>query len=130
MPSPHEPMIRAHFEAWNVRDKEGMVRDLAEDVVIEEDPAFQLAAGVHHGHEGAFALWDQLFEVSEDSHVDVLDVEEIGDGRVLILMRLNATLRLSGIAGAMDMAHIWHMRGERVFRCQVFGSHEAARAAV
>ena len=125
-----EQVIRAHFDAWNRRDREGMVRDLTEDVVIEEDPGFQVAAGVSHGHEGAFALWDQLFEVSDDSHVEVLEVQELGDGRVLILMNLTATLRHSGITGSYGMAHIWHLRGEQVFRCQVFGSHEAARAAV
>ena len=60
-----EQMIRTHFDAWNRRDRDGMVRDLAEDVVVEEDQGFQVAAGVHHGHAGVFALWDELFEVSD-----------------------------------------------------------------
>lgn len=125
-----EEVIRAHFEAWNRRDREGMVRDLTEDVVIEEDQGFQVAAGVSHGHEGAFALWDQLFDVADDARVDVLEIEDLGDGRVLILMRLQATLRHSGITGIYDMAHIWHMRGDKVERARVFGSHEDARAAI
>ena len=125
-----EDMIRAHFECWNERDREGMVRDLAEDIVIEEDSGFQPAASVSHGHDGAFALWDQLFEVSDDARVEVLEVEQIGDGRVLVLMRMHATLRQSGISGSRDMAHIWHMRGPKVARVQVFGSHDDARAAL
>src|SRR5687767_15186178 len=99
-----EQIIRTHFDAWNARDRQGMLRDLTDDVVIEEDPGFQLAAGVHHGHEGALALWDQLFDVSDDSHVDVLEVQDLGDGRFLLLMRLTATLRQSGITGSYDMA--------------------------
>ena len=128
--SAHEDMIRAHFEAWNARDREGMVRDLTEDIVIEEDQGFQVAAGTSYGHAGAFALWDQLFDVSDDARVEVLGVEEIGDGRVLILMRMHATLRRSGISGWFDMAHIWHMRGDKAARVQVFGSHDDARAAL
>ena len=45
-------------------------------------------------------------------------------------MRMRATLRQSGISGSRDMAHIWHMRGEKVARVQVFGAHEDARAAL
>lgn len=123
-------MVRAHFRAWNERDREGMVRDLAEDIVIEEDQGFQVAAGVSHGHAGAFALWEQLFDVSDDARTEVLEVEDAGEGRVLVLMRMHATLRRSGIAGVTDMAHIWHMRGEKAVRVQVFGSHEDARAAL
>ena len=33
-------MIRTHFEAWNQRDREGMVRDLAEDIVVEDTTDF------------------------------------------------------------------------------------------
>ena len=123
-------MIRAHFEAWNARDREGMVRDLAEDVVVEEDQGFQVAAGVSHGHAGVFALWDQLFEVSDDARTEVLEIDELEDGRILVLMTMHATMRQSGISGSLEMAHIWHMRGEKVARVQVFGSHEAARAAL
>jgi ketosteroid isomerase-like protein len=126
----HEEMIRAHFEAWNRRDREGMVCDLAQDIVIEEDQGFQVAAGVSHGHAGAFALWDQLFDVSHDARTEVLEVDELGDGRILILMRIHATMRRSGIRGTLEMAHIWHMRGDKAARVQVFGSHEDARAAL
>ena len=125
-----EDMLRAHFAAWNARDREGMVRDLAEDVVIEEDQGFQVAAGVSHGHAGAFALWDQLFDVSDDARIEVLEIEEQGDGRVLILMRMHATFRDSGLSGSREMGHIWHMRDEKAARVQVFGSHEDARAAL
>lgn len=51
-----EQVIRAHFDAWSRRDREGMVRDLTEDIVIEEDPGFQPAPGVHHGHAEAFEI--------------------------------------------------------------------------
>jgi ketosteroid isomerase-like protein len=126
----HADMIRAHFGAWNARDRDGMVRDLAEDVVVEEDQGFQVAAGVSHGHAGAFALWDQLFEVSDDARIDVLEIEEQGDGRILVLMRMHATMRQSGISGSLEMAHIWHMRGDKAARVQVFGTHEDARVAL
>ena len=123
-------MIRAHFEAWNARDREGMVRDLAKDIVVEEDQGFQVAAGVSHGHAGAFALWEQLFDVSDDANVEVLEIEDQGDGRILILMKMHATLRHTGFSGALEMAHIWHMRGDKATRIQVFGSHAEARAAL
>ena len=125
-----EDMVRTHFEAWNQRDREGMVRDLADDIVIEEDAGFQPAPGVSHGHAGAFALWDQLFEVSDDARVEVHEVEEVGDGRLLIFMTMHATLRHSGISGSREFAHIWHMRGDKVARVQVFGAHDDARAAL
>jgi ketosteroid isomerase-like protein len=125
----HEDMIRAHFEAWNARDREGMVRNLAEDVVLEEDPGFQVAAGTSHGHAGAFALWDQLFEVSEDARIEVLEIAEAGEDRVLVLMNIHGTLRHTGISGSREMAHIWHWRGDKAARVQIFGSHEDARAA-
>ena len=105
-----------------------MVADFTEDLVVEEDPEFQLGAGTHHGHEGAFALWEQLFEVATDAHVDVLDVEETGD-RVLVLMSLHATLRFTEFEGAKEMAHIWHFRGDKAYRVQVFGEHAKARDA-
>src|SRR3712207_7803107 len=53
--------------------------------------------------EECFALWDQLFEVSDDANVDVLSVEDVGGDRVLILMKLTATLRQSGITGTYDI---------------------------
>jgi hypothetical protein len=52
----------------------------------------------------------------------------VADGRVLVLMRMHATFRDSGIGGSREMAHIWHMRGDKAKRVQVFGSHEDARA--
>ena len=121
---------RAHFEAWNARDREGMVRDLTEDVVVEEDPGFQVSPGVSRGHAGVFALWDQLFEITDEARIEVLDIEEQGDGRMLILMTMYATFRESGISGSREMAHIWHMRDGKAARVQVFGSHEDARAAL
>ena len=127
---PLDDMIRAHFEAWNARDREGMVRDLAEDIVVEEDQGFQVAAGVSHGHAGAFALWDQLFEVSDDARVEVLEVEEQGDGRVLILMLMHATFRDSGLSGSREKGHICHMREGKAARVQDYGSHADARAAL
>ena len=128
--SSHEDVIRAHFNAWNARDREGMVRDLAENIVAEEDAGFQVAAGVSHGHEGMFALWDQLFDVSDDARIEVLEIEEMGDDRALVLLNMHATLRHSGISGSHEMAHIWHFRGDKAARVQIFGSHDDARAAL
>ena len=121
-----EEIIRTHFEAWNLRDRQGMVSCFTEDVVVEEDPGFQIGAGTHHGHEGAFALWDQLFDVATDASVEVLGVED-GEDKALVLMNLHAKLRFTEFEGAKEMAHIWHFRGDKAYRVQVFGSHDRAR---
>jgi len=126
----HEELIRSHFEAWNTRDRAGMVRDLAEDVVIVEDTGLQISAGEFHGHEGAFALWEQLFEVADNARLDVLEVERLDDERSLVLLMMHATMRLSGISASREMAHIWRFRDGKVVRVKVFGAHEDARAAI
>jgi ketosteroid isomerase-like protein len=123
-------LIEAHFEAWNARDRAGMVRDLAEDIAIEEDPGFQISAGTYRGHDGAFALWEQLFDIADDARVDVQEIEELGDGRALVLMTMHATFRESGISGSREMGHVWHIEGGRATRVRVFGSHADARAAI
>lgn len=127
--SPRE-IIEDHFAAWNARDREGMVRDLAEDVVLEEDPGFQISSGVYRGHDGAYALWNQLFEVSDDASIEVHSIEEQPDGRALVLMTIGGTMRQSGIAGSREMAHIWEFSDGKAVKVRVFGAHDDARAAL
>ena len=125
---PRVDLIRAHFDAWNARDRAGMVAGIAEDVVVAEDEELQVAADSYRGHEGAFALWQQLFDVAPDARIDVTGIEELDQNRLLVLLTVHATLRASGIAGSHEMAHIWEFRGSEVARVDVFGSHAKARS--
>jgi hypothetical protein len=105
-----------------------MVAGLAEDIVVTEDEELQVAADTYRGHDGVFALWEQLFDVAPDAKIDVIGIEEIDQHRLLVLLMVHATLRHSGIAGSQEMAHIWEFRGSEAARVDVFGSHAKARS--
>jgi ketosteroid isomerase-like protein len=53
--------------------------------------------GPYHGHEGLTQWWADFAEVIEDARFELLETQDLGDGRVLTVNRLDGRFRLTGI---------------------------------
>ena len=100
-----------------------------EDLVLDEGDVFPDSLVVR----GRGAVAQRL----EDRHVlaggrslRLVDLEDLGDGRVLIQLSLNAVGRASGAAFAFDWWLLVWVRDGRIARLRDFPDRESAGAAV
>ena len=65
----------------------------------EESPI----TGPYHGHDGVRQWWSELEDGFENVHMELIDVIDAGEDRVLVVQRLVGRFRLTGI----DADHTW-----------------------
>ena len=125
--SPNVAVVRRAFEAFTVRDVEGLVATCAPDVEFNL-PTARLARtdGPYRGHDGVRAymrdaarIWSELrleareFHVQDDVVVAVGRVYAWGDGRVV----------------DTPSAWVWHLRDQLVRSVEVFENRDEAFAS-
>ncbi len=118
------------YELWNTQGVEGMVREIwAEDVVLDEGGAFPDGVRVQGAEAVAARLRDRGAHMG-DMHIDLEEVEVLGDRRTLTRVRVHIQGQGSGVA--IDFPW-WHLgtfdAGGRVTELDEFNSEEEARQA-
>jgi ketosteroid isomerase-like protein len=112
------------------RDPETLTSMYTEDVVIVQDPELPGTAGHFHGHDGVAAAFDELAASIEQLELIPVEVEDLGEGRVLVLINARAVGTGSGVPIEGKLAHLsTFAKDGRVARVQTYVSWERGREA-
>jgi uncharacterized protein len=83
MGHPNEDLVRTGYEAFSNGDMETLSLIMSPDVV-HSVPGDNLTSGEHKGQDEVFAMYGQLFELSEGTvQVNVVELAAEGDDKVL-----------------------------------------------
>jgi uncharacterized protein len=121
-------LIRKLVEAFNDRDIDSVVQDMLPDVELHPLRA-QLEGKTYRGHDG---VREMLADFDQDWEYVQVDAEEFrdADDEVVVLGRLRARGRASGIDLDVPMGFVWTLRNGKVVRVQSFSEQaDAVRAA-
>ncbi|HEU5302623.1 MAG TPA: nuclear transport factor 2 family protein [Acidimicrobiia bacterium] len=90
MAHPNEDLVRKGYAAFSSGDMETLGSIMTPDVV-HAVPGNNLTSGEHTGQEAVFAMYGQLFELSDGTvQVDLQDVTAKGDDKVVSNHRAQA----------------------------------------
>jgi ketosteroid isomerase-like protein len=121
-------IVRSLLDAFNDRDLDAMLAVVDPDAEIEALRA-QLEGTAYLGHDG---MRQMLVDFDEDwacLHVDADDFREAGD-QVVVLGRLRARGRASGVDLDVPIGFVWELREGKAFRGKTFSEQaDALRAA-
>jgi uncharacterized protein len=90
MGHPNEELVRKGYAAFSSGDMETLGQLMAPDVV-HAVPGDSLISGEHKGQDEVFAMYGQLFELSDGTvEVELQDVKAKGDDKVVSTHRSRA----------------------------------------
>jgi ketosteroid isomerase-like protein len=124
-----QQLLRTGYGALSRGDIEGALSILDPDVEIVTSGAFLDGGEVYRGHEGARQFFAMIGEVFEQLAYDVLEVHEVGENRVLVIVRLRGRGKGTGLELDREAGHLWTLRDESPVRMEGFSDPDAARAA-
>ena len=116
------------FAIWNTRDFEALIPFLTED--IEWAPATMAAVegGSFHGTEGMRQFFDEWDKAWAKWEVETSEMKELGD-RVLVLGRVHAEGRGSGMVLDQDVGYVFRFRDGLLAWGSTYFDQDEARAA-
>lgn len=120
--------LRRGYEAWDRGDLDATFEFIDPDFEFHEDPLFPEAA-VFHGRDAVRRYFEGFWEEWEDVRVQLEDVLECGDDRLLAFVRVRARGRGSGVEVDMGLAHLWTARDGMAVRMDAFFDRARAREA-
>jgi hypothetical protein len=102
--------------------------------LIDEDVEWGLFAGspegdALHGHEGVRSWTNQMSSAFDRLQIELQEFVDAGGGQVVVVSRMAARGRGSGMDIEGPLVNVWTFRDGRVTRCQSFTSREDALAA-
>ncbi len=122
-------VIRRVFEAFNRRDWAAWESHHHAEVEWHDPPELP-DAGIHHGVGDIRRLFDELLETGDEWHVQVDEIESVGQDRVLMRGRSVLIGRVSRIPLEDPLFQLFELEDRRVCRVQTFRStNEALEAA-
>jgi ketosteroid isomerase-like protein len=121
-------IVRRLLDAFNDRDFEAMVAGVHPDVELESLRA-QLEGRAYRGHEGVRQMLADFDEDWEFVQMDADEFRDAGD-QVVVLGRLRARGRASGVDLDVPIGFVWTFREGMVVRGTTFSEQaDALRAA-
>ena len=119
-------IVRRVNEAFDKRDIEGYLAEHhpdAEVVVLRSQ-----IVGPFRNHEGIRRMLTEAFTTAPDFEVEIDEVRECGNGRVLVLGRQRATVR--GVPFDRVLAEVYRIEAGKIARMEAFPTIELALEAV
>ena len=130
MPGENLDRYREAIDAWNRHDLVAVLEQTASDFVFHTAQLFPGIKAVYQGREGMVEFWNAFIEEPWALlHIEIDDLTELDDGRVLALLTFTGTGRESGVEVTVQYAHLCTFRGEQVQRLDGFGDWAEARSA-
>jgi ketosteroid isomerase-like protein len=128
MTSVNVDVVSSGYEAFNRRDFNAMLEIYDADIVWEQDEGF-VEPGTHYGHAGVRHVFDSILEEFDDFHIQVEELIDLDDDRVLAIVRVRATGNLSGIKLDNPAGHLHWLHDGRVTKLKLFLDPAEAREA-
>jgi ketosteroid isomerase-like protein len=121
---------REAIDAWNRRDLVWILEQTAADFEFHTAQLFPGVEPVYRGREGMVEFWTTFIEEPWALlRIDVEELTETPDGRVLALLIFTGIGRESGDEMTLRYAHLCTFRGEEMTRIDAFSDWDEARRA-
>jgi ketosteroid isomerase-like protein len=121
---------RAGIDAWNRRDLVAVLEQTAADFEFHTAGLFPGLKPSYQGREGLVEFWNAFVEEPWALlHVEIDELIELDDGRVLALLTFTGKGRDSEVEVTVQYAHLCTFRGDEVVRIDGFSDWNEARAA-
>ena len=121
--------LRIAFDALSRGDLEAAGDLVSEDFVIDDHTVPEDTTGPR-GQQALVELFSRLREAFGDYRVELLELTDLGDGRVLAMIRTSGTGRGSQIEMDGDVGEVFVLRDGFAVRADVYPSPADARRAV
>lgn len=111
------PEVRARhgYEDWNRRRIDALIANTHADVVFEQDPRI-VGADTVRGREALRAWLQQFVDMWDSFELDPQEFSTRPDGTIVVVLRLTATARASGVSVETRIAHALGFRDGLVHR--------------
>jgi ketosteroid isomerase-like protein len=123
-------LYREGIDAWNRRDLVAVLAQTAPDFEFHTAGLFPGLEPVYRGREGLVEFWNAFIEEPWALlHVEIDDLRELDDGRVLALLTFTGKGRESDVEVTVQYGHLCTFREGQVARIDGFADWDAAREA-
>jgi len=129
MSEEHADLARRLMDASNRHDVDALLALLSPDVVWEENPEFPGGRDVYRGRAEVREWAEEILDVWEGSHVELEEITQLSDHRVLMEAVISARGRGAGVPVELRFwAILWFAEG-KIARREVFWAKEKALEA-
>jgi len=100
----------------------------ANDCEWHSDPNLP-GAEIHSGREAVASFLSEFGKQWTDFQLESVEIIDAGEARTLLLARLRAKGRASGVTSDQPVAYLVTFRAEEIVRTQAFFDHASGRSA-
>jgi ketosteroid isomerase-like protein len=123
-------LVRAMLDSWNDGGPEDLVRFLAEEHEwLEVDGRPEAPAGARRGRDAAESSLSALFEAWGSYRLEPEEVRDVGEDRVVAIVREVARGRASGVEVASRWGYVITVRDEEIVRVAAYRDADKALEA-
>lgn len=123
-------LYREAIDAWNRRDLVTVLERTAADFEFHTAGLFPGLEPVYRGREGLVEFWNAFIEEPWALlHVEIDDLRELDDGRVLALLTFTGKGRESDVEMTVQYGHLCTFEDGKVTRIDAFADWNEAREA-
>jgi ketosteroid isomerase-like protein len=125
-------LVRRTGEAWQRDDFEAWLSTSDPEVewFTGVERALGRAGSVYRGHEGMREFWNLWRTDVDDHRIEMEELRDLGDERVLFLGRLRFRGPASGITVESQLANVMTLREGQIIHSEDYLSHADALKAV
>jgi ketosteroid isomerase-like protein len=139
----HEQALRGVYDAFNRRDIDGLLERLHPEIEVDETedlayaaallrvlgPRFVVLSGGYRGRDEVRRLFESVWEISDWFKAEPKEFIAT-DGCIIVVLKLHARAKDTGLEGEADTAHLWTMEAGKGRRLRVYAdamnAHKAA----
>jgi|1186.fasta_scaffold101118_2 uncharacterized protein len=118
-------LVTAGYAAFNSGNLDAVLELFGPDIEFRPLPDSPMGA-VFKGHEGFRKMIAENNEMFDSYRNEPEEILEVGDDKVVVMVRSAARGRISGIEVDGRLAHLWTIAGGKATRCENYASREAA----
>lgn len=117
------------YAAVNRGDLDAALEAMDPDIELRSSGAFLDEGQIYRGRKGVRRFYEMVAEVIDELTYELVEMSQLGDGRVFVRLRFCGRGKESGIPVDLDGAHIWTLRDYKAIRLDAYSDLEKARAA-
>ena len=122
-------LVREGFDRYARGDLEGMLELAVEDGLETHMPETLPNGGTYYGHDEYRRWMGRWLEAWEDFHIEVLEIEPVGERHVLTTTHQRAVGRGSGIAVEQSAYYLNEVGGGKILCVHLYLTRDEALAA-
>jgi ketosteroid isomerase-like protein len=126
MTSRNVEIVRRAYESFNRDGAEGTLPFLHDHVEWDESRLPARNPGIYRGHEGVRRLGRQNAELWRDISVEVDDVFEAAEDRVVAVVRVRGRGKFTGEEVELPMTQVWELSGGRALTVRLYLDRQEA----